>query len=105
MAKQTVAAHVFMESDYARTEDGHINYRAEKVWRPVIWCARVDDNDDRVFIGEQSVTVEVPDNFNPVPAQVAALEEEKRAALAAYQETVCRINERLSKLLAITHEA
>lgn len=105
MAKQTVTAHVFMELDYARNENGGINYRAEKVWHPVLWCAKVDDNDERVFIGEQSFAVDVPDNFNPVPAQVAALEEEKRAALAAYQKTVAQINERLSKLLAITHEA
>lgn len=105
MAMQTVAVHLFMELDYAQDGDGRPNYYADKVWTPTIWKCRVSDEDGRVYVGEQSVTVEVPDAFNPVPGQVAALEREKAEALRKYQASVAQINERLSKLLAITHEA
>jgi len=51
-----------------------------------------------------NVTVPLPDDFNPVAAEVAALEQQKVIALRAYQESVAEINERLSKLMAITNE-
>ena len=74
-------------------------------WRPEVKAYKSDDTDESVFVGETTVTVEVPEDFNPIPAQVAALEREKLAALAAYQKSVADINERLSKLLAITNDA
>ena len=46
--------------------------------------------------------VDIPENFNPIPQQVAALERQKAEALQKYQTTVAEINERLSKLQAIT---
>ena len=78
---------------------------SQQEWSPELWSCRVDDNEYRVFINEQTVTVEVPEDFNPVPAQVAALEKAKAEALAAYQKTVGELNDRLSKLLALTNEA
>ena len=50
------------------------------------------------------VTLPLPENFNVHAAQVAALEVEKTNAIAAYQATVASINERLSKLLALSNE-
>lgn len=93
--------YVFMELGYAKCADGSTDYSREE-WRPAVWPLRVDDQDNRVFISEQQVTVEVPDDFNPVPAQVAALEAQKAAALAEYQKAVAQINDRLSKLLALS---
>jgi len=97
MSKQTITSHVFMSHEYKKDYSG-------KEWVPDLWPARVDDRDDRIYIGPQEVTIEVPDDFNPVPQQMAALEKEKAEALAAYQKSVADINERLSKLLAITNE-
>ena len=51
-----------------------------------------------------SFTVPLPDDFNPVAAEVAALEQQKVLALRAYQQSVTEINERLSKLQAICNE-
>ena len=102
--QKTVNAFVFMELDYQTDENGKPIWRMPKVWSPEVWKCRVGDNDERIFIGEQSVEVEVPDDFNPIPSQVAVLEAEKVAALEAYQVSVARINERLSKLLAISNE-
>lgn len=55
-------------------------------------------------VGETTFEYEPPADFNPVATEVAALEKRKAAALRAYQQTVSEINERLSKLQAITFE-
>lgn len=102
--QKTVNAFVFMELAHPTDENGNPLWLLPKVWAPTVWKCRVDDVDHRIFIGKQSVEVEVPDDFNPIPSQVAALEAEKVAALEAYQVSVARINERLSKLLAISNE-
>jgi hypothetical protein len=101
--KQKINAYVFMEHGYQENANGRMDYSAMR-WAPSVWKCRVPDEDSRVFIGMQIVEVETPDDFNPVPAQVAALEREKLAALEAYQKSVADINERLSKLLAITND-
>ncbi len=95
--KQEVKIYLFMSYELKKDYSG-------REWAPDVWAVKVDENDKRVYIGQQTVTVEVPDDFNPVPQQVAALEKEKDDALAAYQKSVADINERLSKLLAITNE-
>jgi len=105
MAKQTITAHLCMALNFPLQANGRRDYLQEQVWEPEVWGFRMKDERDRIYIGPQQLTVEVPDNFNPVPAQVAALEQEKREAMDAYQKRVAEINERLSKLLAITHEA
>ena len=50
------------------------------------------------------VTLPLPEDFNPVSAEVASLEAQKLTALADYQRTVAEINTRLSKLQAICNE-
>lgn len=53
---------------------------------------------------ERTVTVDLPEDFNPVAAEVASLKAQKARALEAYQRTLCELNERLSKLQAIANE-
>jgi hypothetical protein len=55
--------------------------------------------------GEATFDYEVPADFNPVAKEVEALEKRKVDALRDYQATVSEINDRLSKLQAITYEA
>ena len=98
-----VPAFVFMAENFVKRPDGTTDYSRVE-WLPQLWYVRIDDQENRVFINEQTVTVEVPEDFNPVPAQVAALEKAKAEALAAYQKTVGELNDRLSKLLALTNE-
>ena len=50
---------------------------------------------------ERAVVVDIPENFNPVAAEVESLNARKVQALQDYQNTVAQINDRLSKLLAI----
>lgn len=101
MSKHTVTGYLVMSHDY----DWTANRNFEKQWRPRVMHYKGDDAEDRIFIREMPIEVEVPDDFDPIPKQVAAMEAEKRAALAEYQQKVAEINERLSKLQALTFDS
>lgn len=72
----------------------------EKAWHPKVRSYKYED-EENVFINQQEITVEIPDDFDPVPSQVAALEKQKLEALANYQQAVAEINDRLSKIQAL----
>ena len=55
----------------------------------------------RVFVKEHLTTVEVPDDFDPRPAQVAALEAEKQKARADFQARITEIDRQIQSLMAI----
>lgn len=55
-----------------------------------------------VLIGKQEVEFEVPDDFNPVPIQVAMLNAEKKRIANEFDARVRAINEQISKLQCIT---
>jgi hypothetical protein len=73
-------------------------------WRLRGWKPEADSSGDTVAVIEHEVVIDEP-VVNVVAAQVAALEAAKTKALEAYQKTVAELNERLSKLQAITYEA
>ena len=47
------------------------------------------------------IEIEVPDDFDPRPQQVAALEAEKQKARAEFQKRVTEIDRQIQSLLAI----
>ena len=68
------------------------------------WDCRTWDGtivDGRVFVKEHTTTVEVPDDFDPRPAQVAALEAEKQKARADFQARITEIDRQIQSLMAI----
>lgn len=93
--KKTIQGFVHIAFDYDIANDDF-----EKKWQPVIKRFKFEDA-ECIFISEQQFTVEIPDDFDPVPGQIAGLEAQKREALAEYQRTIAEINDRLSKLQAI----
>jgi hypothetical protein len=99
MATQTVKGYMFMEleADWAHGD-------WDQKWWPRWKEYKPDENEKRVFIREMDITFDLPADFDPIPRAVAALEAEKREAMAEYQRKVAAINERLSKLQAITYE-
>ena len=70
-----------------------------------IFYCRLGDDDQRTYVGEQEVEVEVPDNYDPRPQQIASLQRQRNKAMADYQKTVDEINERISKLQALEYKA
>jgi hypothetical protein len=86
----------------------HVHYKKydwEEEGEFQIWFAKLDDDDTRTYVGEQEVEVVVPDNYDPRANQIAALEKQKKKVMADYQKMVDTINERISKLQAITYTA
>jgi len=55
----------------------------------------------RIFVKEHLTTVEVPDDFDPRPQQVAALEAAKQKARAEFQERITETDRQIQSLLAI----
>lgn len=68
-------------------------------WDCRIWDAASVDG--RVFVKEHTTTVEVPDDFDPRPQQVAALEAAKQKARADFQARITALDRQIQSLLAI----
>lgn len=100
--KTTVTAFVFMSETYPDVYTPGEPF--EKSWVPKLRSYKSEDCEDSIFLHEMSVEIEAPDDFDPIPKQTAALEQLKRDALDEYQCRVAEINERLSKLQALTYE-
>ena len=64
-----------------------------------------DDVSYRTFVCEQEIEIEVPDNYDPRPQKIAALEKEKQKIMADFQKSVDDINNKISKLQAISFTA
>jgi hypothetical protein len=62
---------------------------------------KLDDNENRTYVGEQEIEIEVPDNYDPRAQQIAALEALKQKVMADYHKSVMEINERIGKLWAL----
>ena len=62
-------------------------------------------DESRTFVCEQEVEIEVPDNYDPRPQKIAALEAQKQKAMSDYNDTVMDINNRISKLQALEYTA
>jgi hypothetical protein len=58
---------------------------------------------DEVLVREQMFEVEVPDNFDPRPQLVKALQEKKEKARKEFAETVMQIDRQINELLALEH--
>jgi uncharacterized iron-regulated membrane protein len=80
-----------------------VKYSWEEEAEYQVYSCALPDSEHRVYVGEQEMEIEVPDDFDPRAKQIAALQRERGKAMADYQKTVDDINERISKLQAITY--
>jgi len=97
MSKHTQKMYVFLEKRW--NDDYSVEF-----WAPALWSFKIEDTDKRVFVCETTSEFEMPDGFDPIQKQLAALEAAKSEALRQYQERVAELNTRISKLQAITYE-
>lgn len=90
--------------------EGFITYEAHS-WTttPTISWSTYDPTDadwtEAVAVRPHSIEVEVPDDFNPVPQMIAALDEQKRQARLQLAQKLAEIDEKISKLQCIEHTA
>lgn len=85
------------------TINGYITYQKYE-WEdePRVGFSMYDHNDGMtVAVKKHYFNVEIPDNFDPRPAQVAALEAEKQKIRADFAKSIADIEDRISKLLCI----
>ena len=71
----------------------------------LVFYAKIKDDDNRTYIGQQEIEIEVPDNYDPRAQKIAALEKHKQKVMADYQNTLIEINTKISKLQAIEYIA
>ena len=63
------------------------------------------DFNEYIAIMLHQITAEVPDDFDPRPAKIAALEAKKQELRAEFAAKVTEIERKISELQAITFEA
>ena len=59
---------------------------------------------DYTLVQEQDFEIDVPDNFDPTPQQIAALKEKKEELRAEMQLKLNNIDEQIQKLLSLEHK-
>ena len=59
---------------------------------------------DWVLVGPTEIEFDVPDNFDPRPAQIANLEAKRSEVMAKAQKSIDEINQRIQELRAISYE-
>ena len=87
-----------------------VHYRRKESWEDpnsppnfVVFSSDMSDY-GYTLLSELEVSFTPPEDFNPVSAEVAAIEAAKSKAVAVYHESVKHLNDQLSKWLAITNE-
>jgi hypothetical protein len=70
-----------------------------------VFSYKYDDDENRTFVCEQEIEVEVPENYDPTAQKIASLESQKQNAMLHYNDTVMEINDRISKLTALEYTA
>jgi len=70
-----------------------------------VFSYELTNDENHAYVGSQEIELNVPDNYDPRPAQIAALEQQKQKVMADYQKSVTEINERISKLQALEYTA
>ena len=80
----------------------YCKYSFEEKGQYLVFYAKVKDDEDRTYVGEQEIEIEVPDNYDPRAQQIEALEKQKQKVMADSQQAVTKINHRINNLKAIT---
>lgn len=93
--KHTIKGHLYWQMNQYMKEPAIVFMEYDlRNWDPA-------DRDGRVWISAHSFEVEVPDDFDPRPEQIAALKAEKTRLNAEFSAKVTEIDRRISKLQAI----
>lgn len=98
MSAQIVNGYMFIEFTFDWEDD------LKEKWLPRWYAYRADESTRRVFIREMPITFDVPEDWDPLPRQIAVLEDDRRQAMDEFQRKVADINEQKSKLQALTFD-
>jgi hypothetical protein len=82
----------------------YLKYDFEVNGRYEVLSFKANEDSFRTHVGEQEIEIEVPEDYDPRAQQISVLEKQKQKVMADYQNTVTEIDNRISKLQAITFE-
>jgi hypothetical protein len=82
-----------------------VKYSWETQGRFEAMSYQIKDDTNYSYVGPQEIEVDVPENFDPRPAQIAVLEAKKQQVVDDFQKSITIINERISKLQALEYTA
>ena len=98
---KTITVPVFIHSKRAesweKASHGEWSFAAYPFAASEITCSRTD-------VLATTVTFDIPDDWSPVPQEIAVLEAKRATVLADAQMQVNTINDTISKLQALTYE-
>jgi len=83
----------------------YVKYSWESEGRFEAMSYQIKDDTNYSYVGPQEIEVDVPDHFDPRPAQIAALEAQKQKVMADFQKAINTLNEKISKLQALEYTA
>ena len=67
----------------------------------VIHTCKFDYDPDHIYIGEREFETEIPDDFNPLPAKIEILRQEKQRIQAEAHVKAENIEQQIQELLCI----
>lgn len=73
----------------------------EKASLTVLSGDRMENAENRVWIKSNIISVDIPDDFDMRPAQIAALQKKKESILADSQKELMKVEKQIQDLLAI----
>ena len=101
MSIQTIPAFLYMQRRVKWSTD----YSSSSYeWKPDVWTFRASNDEDRIFVREITLTVDAPDDFDPVSGQVVVLNAEREKITAEFTAALKKNADKLQKLLALTNE-
>jgi hypothetical protein len=90
------------------TITAHLHYRKyefDEKGTFELFAVDLGDSDGRTYIGPREVEVDVPDDYDPRPQQIAALEKQKQKVMADSQKAITEIDGKISNLQALEYTA
>ena len=66
-----------------------------------VWPLKIVDSGRLIFVKEIDVDVEVPDDYDPRPAQIAALKEKQKQAAADFHAATVENTRQINELQAL----
>lgn len=92
MATHTIKGFVTLDKAYGNTVVRFQMYRPSPKYQP-----------HEVIVNELALEVEIPDDFDPVPHMVAALQEKKRIARLELSKELAAIDDQIKQLTCIDY--
>ena len=65
---------------------------------------RFDDSTTHIFLFEQEIEIDIPDDFDPTPIQIEKLRKEKQRILAEAQVKANNIDQQIQEMLCIENK-